>query len=72
MEQAEAKRYKERWQKLGEITRREQRESSPETKLRQSTELLRLARRLDWKVGRTQPEVQTVRATWNRLRKKLR
>jgi len=41
MDQAAAKRYKERWQNANEVTLREQHESSSETKLRQSTELLR-------------------------------
>jgi hypothetical protein len=71
VDQAEAKRYKERWQNFKEITRREQCEASPETKLYQSTELLRLARRLGWDLRQRETDIQIVRRNWNRLRARL-
>jgi hypothetical protein len=57
MDQAAAKRYKERWQNVNEISLREQREMSSETTLRQSTELLRLARRLCWNLHHPETEI---------------
>jgi hypothetical protein len=71
VDQAEAKRYKERWQNFKEVIRREQREASPETKLHQSTELLRLARRLGWDLRPRETDIQIVRRNWNRLRARL-
>jgi hypothetical protein len=69
---AEAKRYKERWSNFEEMNLREQRETSPETKLHQSTELLRLARRLGWDLRLREADIQIVRRNWNRLRARLR
>jgi hypothetical protein len=72
VDQAEAKRYKERWRNVEEVTLREQREASAETKLHQSTELLRLARRLGWDLSRRETDIQIVRRNWIRLRARLR
>jgi len=72
VDQGAAKRYKERWQNTEEVTLREQRKASPETKLHQSTELLRLARQLGWELRRSETDIQSVRMNWNRLRARLR
>jgi hypothetical protein len=72
VDQAEAKHYKERWQNIEEVILQEQREASPETKMHQSTELLRLARRLGWELRRRETDIQIVRMNWNRLRARLR
>jgi hypothetical protein len=69
---AEAERYKERWQNIKEVNLKEQREASPETKLHQSTELLRLARGLGWDLRLREADIQAVRVNWNRLRARLR
>lgn len=72
MDPAGAKHYKERWRKVNELTLRESRELSPETKLLQSTALLRLARRLGWDMSRRESEIGTVRKNWNLLRERHR
>ena len=72
MDRDGAKRYKERWQNVNAVTLREQLEASAETKLRQSTELLRLAGRLGWILHRPETEIQAVRTNWNRLRARIR
>ncbi|MBN2553282.1 MAG: hypothetical protein JXB06_10965 [Spirochaetales bacterium] len=72
MDPAGAKNYKERWRKVNELTLREHRELSPETKLLQSTGLLRLARRLGWDLSRRESEIRAVRKNWNLLRERFR
>ena len=71
MDKAGVRRYKERWQKVNVVTLREQLEASSETKLRQSTGLLQLARRLGWDLRRSEIEIERVRTNWNRLRARL-
>jgi hypothetical protein len=68
MDKAGVRRYKERWQKVNVVTLREQLEASSETKLRQSTGLLQLARRLGWDLRPAEREIERVRMNWNRLR----
>jgi hypothetical protein len=72
MDQAGVKRYKKCWQKVNEVTFREQHEASSETKLRQSTAILQLARKLGWDLRRSETEIERVRTNWNRLRSRLR
>jgi hypothetical protein len=72
MEQSAARLFKERWKKVNDVSLREQRETSPETKLRQSTGILQLARRLGWDLRPSEIEIDDVRTRWNRLRARCR
>ena len=71
MERAAMRKYRERWQRVNEVTLREQLEGSPETKLRQSAALLRIARRLGWDLSSSETDMQTARKNWNLLRTRL-
>ena len=71
MEREVVRKYKERWQRVNEVTLREQLEGSPETKFRQLAALLRMARQLGWDLSGSETDIQTVRKNWNVLRSRL-
>jgi hypothetical protein len=71
MDRIAVKKYKERWQRVNEVMLEEQLKLSPETKLRQSTALLRIARRLGWDIHGSEDEIQSVRRKWIILRTRV-
>jgi len=72
MDRVKVKKYKERWQRVNEVMLEEQLRVSPETKLCQSTALLRIARRLCWDIHGSEEEIQSVRRKWIILRTRIR
>jgi hypothetical protein len=67
VDRAELREYKNRWQRVNEVVSAERHVLSPETKLRQCTWLLRIARRLGWQLRPPESDVQN----WKLLRVKL-
>jgi hypothetical protein len=67
----DAQRFRERWEVLREVERRELREMSPEEKLRQMAALMASASQLGWSDTLAEGEAG-VRERWNRLKEAFR